>query len=84
MVALPYVQTTLPIFGSPCSNILDIGTYRYFLNQILQMRTKVVAALVISILVARMCGVDGSAGFRDHHHNEQDGALSLYYLGELK
>ena len=35
-------------------------------------------------IVLGMCGTDGAVIFRDHHHAEQDSAISLYYLGDLK
>jgi cytochrome b involved in lipid metabolism len=35
-------------------------------------------------IVVGMCGADGAVIFRDHHHAEQDSAISLYYLGDLK
>ena len=35
-------------------------------------------------LVLSMCGVDGATAFRDHHKTDQDNALSIYFIGELK
>lgn len=35
-------------------------------------------------LVLVMCGVDGAAAFRDHHRSEQDNALTIYYIGDLR
>ena len=35
-------------------------------------------------IVLGMCGTDGTEIFRDHHHAEQDAALLIYYIGELK
>ena len=35
-------------------------------------------------LVLVMCGVDGSAAFRENHKSEQDNALSTYYIGDLR